>query len=377
MNTAATTPADRWAAALDEWAHAMRRNLAPSTIERVGKQVRRFAVETGLNPFNVTPADVAAWDEQLDCSQQARYAYRTSLRTFYRWAYRAGRIEQDPTRSQGAHPLAKPVQPGWRQPLTDYRRWLRAQSVTHATVQARTERLERLARQTGAPDPWQVTDDDLVEWLAGGRHARETVRAGRSAVRSFYGWAHQTGRVPSNPARNLPVVRTSPPMPRPATEAQYRTALAWADPRAELMVRLAAELGLRRAEVAQVHSKDLSQDDQGGWWLVVQGKGGKLRRLPLPTGLSIEMRSRPPGWLFPGRDGHLSPRHVGKIVGRLLPEGVTMHALRHRFATRAYNIDRDVFAVQRFLGHASPATTQRYVQTGDDTMRALVEAVTR
>jgi site-specific recombinase XerD len=34
-----------------------------------------------------------------------------------------------------------------------------------------------------------------------------------------------------------------------------------------------------------------------------------------------------------------------------------------------------VFTVQRLLGHASPATTQRYVQTSDATMRGLVDAV--
>jgi site-specific recombinase XerD len=52
-----------------------------------------------------------------------------------------------------------------------------------------------------------------------------------------------------------------------------------------------------------------------------------------------------------------------------------MHALRHRFATKAYNIDRDVFTVQQLLGHASPETTQRYVQVSDINMRRLVEAV--
>lgn len=59
------------------------------------------------------------------------------------------------------------------------------------------------------------------------------------------------------------------------------------------------------------------------------------------------------------------------------PSGVTMHALRHVFATRTYNVNRDVLAVQRLLGHASAANTQRYVQVSDESMRALVEAVAR
>lgn len=58
-----------------------------------------------------------------------------------------------------------------------------------------------------------------------------------------------------------------------------------------------------------------------------------------------------------------------------MPEGWTLHTLRHRFATRAYSIDRDLLAVQTLLGHASPVTTRRYVAVGEDRLRATVLAV--
>jgi len=58
-----------------------------------------------------------------------------------------------------------------------------------------------------------------------------------------------------------------------------------------------------------------------------------------------------------------------------LGNGVTMHQLRHRFATMAYAVDTDVLVVQRLLGHASPATTQRYVRTDDRAARRTVKAV--
>ena len=52
-----------------------------------------------------------------------------------------------------------------------------------------------------------------------------------------------------------------------------------------------------------------------------------------------------------------------------------MHGLRHRFATMAYQTDRDVFTLQAMLGHASPETTRRYVQVPSDAMRRMVENV--
>ena len=51
-----------------------------------------------------------------------------------------------------------------------------------------------------------------------------------------------------------------------------------------------------------------------------------------------------------------------------------MHALRHRFTTRAYRATRDLVAVQKVLGHASPETTLVYLQMSDDALRRVVEA---
>ena len=90
----------------------------------------------------------------------------------------------------------------------------------------------------------------------------------------FYGWAYDMGYTDPDPARHLPAVRSVPPNPRPASEDAYRDALHRAAPRVALMIRLAAEVGLRRAEVASVHTADLDHDNgTGRVWLTVWGKG--------------------------------------------------------------------------------------------------------
>ena len=70
------------------------------------------------------------------------------------------------------------------------------------------------------------------------------------------------------------------------------------------------------------------------------------------------------GWMLPGQiNGHLSARRVGELAAEALPAPWTLHTLRHRFATRAYDATGDLVTVSRLLGHASVATTQRYVAT--------------
>jgi integrase len=81
------------------------------------------------------------------------------------------------------------------------------------------------------------------------------------------------------------------------------------------------------------------------------------------------------GWLFPtGFGGHLGADCVGRLVSELMPPGWTMHTLRHRFATRAYRGTRNLRAVQVLLGHASIATTERYLSVDDSEIRAAAMA---
>lgn len=368
----------RWAAALAEFRDVLTgRGRTPSTTLRVLKQVKRFAVEAGPeSPWDTTAAQVTGWVDGLDCTVQVRYGYRTSLRTFYGWAFRAGRIEDDPTAFLGGRLVKNEPPLLWRQPLQEFRRYLRSAGRPDTTINARTDQLVNAARTLGVESPWDVTADDLIDWLGTRGWARETVRARRSALRTFYGWAVTTGHLATNPALGLPTVKPRPPMPRPAPEEAIRDALRAAGRREQLMVRLAAEVGLRRAEIAAVHVRDVERDG-AGWWLWVRGKGEAVRRLPITPELAAQLRDRDGvRYVFPGGDhGHLSARYVGKILTRLLPPGITGHALRHRFATQAYAIDHDVLSVQQLLGHASPETTRRYVAVPADNLRRLVNAV--
>lgn len=266
------------------------------------------------------------------------------------------------------------IPPVWRVAIDDYLNSQRAAGAPSTTLATRRAHLEHAARRL-LGSPWTITPDELVDWCGRQAWERETRRGRRSTFRSFWGWAVASERTSCNPALALPTIPPGEPRSRPTPDRVYKEGLVAARARDRLILRLAAELGLRRAEVAQVHTDDLIEDLLG-WSLLVHGKGGRERVVPLPDGLARTLRDLPEGFVFPGDDhGHLSPRWVGKIASSLLPDHWTMHTLRHRFATLAYDVDKDVFVVQELLGHASPATTRRYVKTRRENLRRTVAAV--
>jgi integrase len=365
----------KWADALTQFSKSQRgAGMSADTIDiRVG-HARRFARETRLEPWVVTAAEYSEWVASLSVATNTRAKIRDSLRAFYRWAHKAGRIDVDPTSEPSRRAMTPDTPEKWEDEIKPWRSYLRSGGHPEATVRLRLIQLRRFARDHESLDPWAVTLDDIIDWMAGQRWASETRRAYRSAIRSFYRWALDTGRTDEDPTERLPAIRMAKPQPRPALDEEYQRALRQADDAERLALRLAGELGMRCAEVAQVHARDVRESDSG-WTLLVHGKGSKERTLPLPEHLVNALRTRE-GYVFPGDfDGHISPTWLSARISRLLPAGVTMHALRHRFATKAYNIDRDVFTVQQLLGHASPATTQRYVQVNDTAKRRLVDLV--
>lgn len=259
----------------------------------------------------------------------------------------------------------------WETALPAWLEELRAANTSEGTIDLRITHLTWWARL--CPSPWAATRPALVAFMACDRWAPETRRSVRSTLRGFYGWAAREGHIEQNPALRLPKVRVPIAEARPAPDDAIREALTRADHRQMLMMLLGATGGMRRKEIASVHTRNLEGDD-----LRVYGKGGRVRVVPLPAALARMIRAQPEGWLFPnGHGGHLSSAHVGVLLRRILPPGITPHMLRHAAASALHDEGLTMFELRRFLGHASVATTQRYVYVRDQRIAAATRAAAR
>ncbi|GII99096.1 integrase/recombinase XerC/integrase/recombinase XerD [Sediminihabitans luteus] len=199
-----------------------------------------------------------------------------------------------------------------------------------------------------------------------------------AAVRSFYAWARDEGASdadPNPPRRSTPRVRGLDAARLgglSATEA--RTLMSAADahhPRSAALVALLLTTGLRISEALSVSVGDLRPDTHGRVLLTVTGKGSKVRTVVVPElaahrcTVIAGQRGRTAA-LFVTRTGKRwsadeARDHLARLGRRCGLMGLHPHALRHTAATLALAGGTNIEAVRAMLGHASLATTQRYV----------------
>lgn len=254
--------------------------------------------------------------------------------------------------------------------LRDFQIHLHAASKSAGTIK---KRLYDLRRMNQIVPLQEVTRDSIEQTLAANRHlAAETRRGFLASLRMFYTWAHETGRLDTNPTTGIGTIPIPHRYPRVAPDDAIASALRRVPLDVQAMILLARYACLRLTELTE-----LPQLAREGERLRVIGKGNKERIVYLHPHLKstlIQIEQQQPGkYYFPGRfGGAMHPMSVNKIITR--ETGWNPHSLRHAGATAAYRATRDLRAVQVMLGHASLATTQRYLHVDEDGLRAVAAA---
>ena len=262
----------------------------------------------------------------------------------------------------------------WRKSIEGWTDTLRAAGLSAQTIKSRRYKMVHLAALLMPSGPEDVTTEQIVQVFARQQWKPETRKAYRNTISSFFRWLHKSCRRSDDPSLDVPRVKKPHAHPRPCPDRYIAAAMEKATAAEKLMIRLGAECGLRRGEIARGHSDDVVADS-AGHSLIVRGKGDKQRIVPLPDDLAaIVMDAN--GYLFPGRfGGHVEESYIGDHISHLLPDGYAAHTLRHRFATTAYAATHDLFVVAELLGHESVETTEHYVAMPDGRLREATAAV--
>lgn len=245
------------------------------------------------------------------------------------------------------------------------------------TAETRTGHMRRFAQTVGKPIA-DVKRMDVLHFMSYEGWNAATFRSVRASITMFFRFTQKNGLRKDNPCIDLPNKPAPPHNPKPVPEDCYRQVVADCPSELRIAVRLAGELGLRRAEVAAVEAGHIEEDNDG-IVLRVFGKGRKTRYIPISEDFATAIRdhiaTHGDGTLaFPSPyGGTVSPHWMGSLISRLLPDGYTMHKLRHRAATQVHRRSGgDLLLASELLGHSSVSTTQIYVAPDRSKLRKLV-----
>lgn len=252
---------------------------------------------------------------------------------------------------------------------------------------------------------WEGVDRLAIRGFVGhltkrGLSRRSAARA-LSAVRSFYRYMHRNELVEANPARAVGTPKLEKHLPAYLDRAQIGLLFqmaevkAWegrfSDVRNLAILELFYSTGMRLSELRGLNRGDMDLVSQQ---VKVRGKGRKERIIPIGDHAQLALRNyeakrdeliRGLGAradrtaFFLGRRGkRMSVRAVQGAVKSFLDAidesaGLSVHSLRHTFATHLLDAGADLRAVQELLGHASIATTQIYTHTSVERLKRVYQ----
>lgn len=209
-----------------------------------------------------------------------------------------------------------------------------------------------------------------------GKHgglAASTVAQYLAGVRALYRALHWAGATEAHPLNDVHAPGDPTPgiVKNPPYMQELGTVLEGCEPRLAALLLLCSHAGLRVSEALAVRRGDIE-----GQTLVVRGKGGKGRRVPLGARVRQALAELSPV----DTEGHFFDWDYSQASYRAAKAFRTaghpwrgFHAARKHSGTRLYQATRDFTRVGLFLGHASVDTTRRYVAVQDDDVAQEVE----
>ena len=214
-----------------------------------------------------------------------------------------------------------------------------------------------------------------------------------SAIKVFFRFMKKKGYIDENTALVIKNPKIEKHLPKFYTIDEmfhfldFLPRVGWLNIRNLAIIELMYSTGMRASEVLTMDREDLHMD---GMWVKVKGKGGKERILPFGdkaknaieaylAAVQKEAKLKPKGALFiNARGGRLAYRGLLKIMKKhqikaQLFKNLSLHGVRHSFATHMLDNGADLRSIQELLGHSKLSTTQRYTHVSMDKLMEIYD----
>lgn len=230
----------------------------------------------------------------------------------------------------------------------------------------------------------RIQGHDIERWRDERRKTctASTVKADLRDLKCLFLWCVRRGVLLVDPMRDVAIPRVKRQPRQWLTEWQAEDLLAKLSDRPlwHIICLLAVRCGLRRDEILSLRWDALDLD-RGV--IRILSKGKEPRYAPLHVSAASALREWPRDdecpWVFPAQRNrvygtHLSVKHTNDLNSWLkLQYGITIHCLRHSYATHLLNAGAPLRVVQATLGHTRIETTAIYLHADFDQAKGFVD----
>ena len=222
--------------------------------------------------------------------------------------------------------------------------------------------------------------------------SNKTVVRNLVAIRTFFRFLTQEGKLESNPVEDLESPQLAKTLPEILSLQEVEQLLETPKPQTPLGIRDRSMLEMLYAtgmRVSELVSLQMNQLNLEGGYVLLLGKGSKERAVPI-GGEAIKRvsdylkgarqklsKGKESPFLFLNRSGRKMSRQVFwkniKSYGRRagIRKKITPHLLRHSFASHLLARGADLRSVQMLLGHADISTTQIYTHVTGERLKQV------
>lgn len=187
--------------------------------------------------------------------------------------------------------------------------------------------------------------------------SRSTLNRELTVMKSMFNWSMRNNMISKNPLALTQKFKVSDPLIRYLTDEEINRLLKAAkeagDHGLQLIILVALNTGFRKANLESLRWEDVEED----FILARQTKSGVPYRVPMNAALKNLLKEKKMGLVLDTRN--LRFRFESAVKAANL-DGVTLHTLRHTFASKYVQQGVSLFAVSKWLGHSSVKMTEKH-----------------
>ena len=275
-----------------------------------------------------------------------------------------------------------PLNDGQSKKIAQFKDWLSSRRYAQSTIKTYTDALQTFLRFYHFKAPAEINNEDLIrfnnEYILANKYSASFQNQVVNAIKLFF-------KKVENTQLELDLIhrpKRAKVLPNVLSKEEVKAILeAPTNLKHKTMLSLIYACGLRRSELLQLTFSDIQTDRK--LLVIRQSKGKKDRIVPISDKIIEMLREyykifRPKKWLFEGQKENTkySERSLEEVLKKSIRlvginKPVSLHWLRHSYATHLLESGTDLRYIQELLGHSSSKTTEIYTHVSTKSIQKI------